>query len=220
MLFVGLAIMALGVSFSIKADLGTSPISSLPYATSVVSGLSVGVTTAIMHGVLILIQIAILRRDYDPFQLLQIPTSLFFSAAIDVAGLALQGVTHASYLQQWGLCIVGILLVGVGVALEVASGTVTVPGEGTVLAICKKAPIKFSTMKICFDLTLVVLAVITGLVFVGALVGVREGTLAAALCVGLVARQAQRPIRWLQNRCFVSERVMHEAPATDLRAGK
>lgn len=37
----GLAIMAFGVAFSIKADLGTSPISSVPYAVSLFTSFTV-----------------------------------------------------------------------------------------------------------------------------------------------------------------------------------
>ena len=50
LLAIGLILMALGVALSIKADLGTSPISSLPYVTSLMSSLSVGTTTIIMNG--------------------------------------------------------------------------------------------------------------------------------------------------------------------------
>lgn len=45
-LCLGLIIMAFGVAFSIQAALGTSPISSVPYVTSAISGLSVGTTTS------------------------------------------------------------------------------------------------------------------------------------------------------------------------------
>jgi len=39
---IGLFFLALGVSFSIQADLGVSPVSSLAYAFALASGLSVG----------------------------------------------------------------------------------------------------------------------------------------------------------------------------------
>lgn len=58
-LCAGLVIMAFGVAFSIKAALGTSPISSVPYVTARISGLSVGTTTIIMNFLFVLIQIAI-----------------------------------------------------------------------------------------------------------------------------------------------------------------
>ena len=107
LLCAGLAIMAFGVAFSIKASLGTSPISSVPYVVS----------------------------------------------------------------------------------LEVKAGVVVLAGEGAVLAICKVLPVKFGYMKVGFDVTLVVTACILSLVFTGRLQGVREGTVAAALMVGLIAKQ-------------------------------
>ena len=84
-LCLGLITMAFGVAFSIKAGLGTSPISSVPYVTSEISGLSVGTTTIIMNFIFVLIQIAILRRQYDWFQVLQFPAAILFGFTIDVA---------------------------------------------------------------------------------------------------------------------------------------
>ena len=78
-LCIGLAVMALGVAFSIRGALGTSSISSVPYVTSTLSGLSVGTTTIIMNVIFVLIQIVILRKKFEWFQLLQIPAS-FYSA--------------------------------------------------------------------------------------------------------------------------------------------
>lgn len=49
LLLIGLTIMSFGIAFSIKAALGTSPISSLPYVVSLFTPLSVGTATIIMH---------------------------------------------------------------------------------------------------------------------------------------------------------------------------
>ena len=70
LLGLGLLITAFGIAFSIQAGLGTSPISSLPYVVSLLTPLSVGTATICLHGVLILLQLLILRRRYDPVQLL------------------------------------------------------------------------------------------------------------------------------------------------------
>ena len=191
-LCLGLMIMAFGVAFSIKADLGTSPISSLPYATGEISGLSVGTTTIIMNFLFVAIQIAILRRNYDPFQLLQLPAAVLFGTAIDLADDLLQPVTYGSYVQQWLLCLIGILLVALGISVEVMARLVTTAGEGIVLAVCQVAPIRFGNMKVLFDVTLVSLSILLALLFLGRLSGVREGTIAAALLVGQVTKQTNR----------------------------
>ncbi len=154
LLCAGLAIMAFGVAFSIKASLGTSPISSVPYVVSLFALLTV-----------------------------------LFGYLTDFGVWAVRGIQCDTYWQQWIVCLIGILLVAAGVSLEVKAGVVVLAGEGVVLAICKVLPVKFGYMKVGFDVTLVVTACILSLVFTGRLQGVREGTVAAVLMVGLIAKQ-------------------------------
>lgn len=198
LLLIGLAIMAFGVAFSIKASLGTSPISSVPYVVSLFTPLTVGTATITMHCVFILLQILILRKDYHPIQLMQLPVAFFFGYLTDFGVWAVQGITCNTYWQQWMVCIIGILLVAVGVSFEVKAGVVVLAGEGVVLAICRVLPkVKFGYMKVGFDVTLVVIACILSIVFTGRLQGVREGTVAAALLVGLIAKQLGKLLaRW------------------------
>lgn len=190
LLLAGLSIMAFGVAFSIKASLGTSPISSVPYVVSLFAPLTVGTATIVMHCVFILLQILILRRNYHPIQLMQLPVAVFFGYLTDFGVWAVRGIHCSTYWQQWIVCLIGILLVAAGVSLEVKAGVVVLAGEGVVLAICKVLPkIKFGYMKVGFDVTLVVIACILSFTFTGHLQGVREGTAAAALLVGLIAKQ-------------------------------
>ena len=198
LLLVGLSIMAFGVAFSIKASLGTSPISSVPYVVSLFTPLTVGTATITMHCVFILLQILILRKNYHPIQLMQLPVAFFFGYLTDFGVWAVQGISCNTYWQQWIICLIGILLVAVGVSFEVKAGVVVLAGEGVVLAICKVLPkVKFGYMKVGFDVTLVVIACILSIVFTGRLQGVREGTVAAALLVGLIAKQLGKLLaRW------------------------
>ena len=193
-LCLGLVIMSFGVAFSIQAGLGTSPISSLPYTISRIAPITVGTATIAMHGCIILFQILLLRRRYDPIQLMQLPVALLFGVLTDFS------VWVTSYLTQWLLCAAGILLVGLGVSLEVTANVVTLAGEGTVLALCKVFPLKFASTKIGFDVALVASSCALSLIFLGYLAGVREGTVAAALLVGLVAKQFNRPLGRLAER--------------------
>ena len=198
LLLVGLSIMAFGVAFSIKASLGTSPISSVPYVVSLFTPLTVGTATITMHCVFILLQILILRKNYHPIQLMQLPVAFFFGYLTDFGVWAVQGITCNTYWQQWIVCLIGILLVAVGVSFEVKAGVVVLAGEGVVLAICKVLPkVKFGYMKVGFDVTLVVIACVLSIVFTGRLQGVREGTVAAALLVGLIAKRIGKALaRW------------------------
>ena len=198
LLLAGLSIMAFGVAFSIKASLGTSPISSVPFVVSLFTPLTVGTATITMHCVFILMQILILRKDYHLIQLMQLPVAFFFGYLTDFGVWAVHGISCNTYWQQWIVCLIGILLVAVGVSFEVKAGVVVLAGEGVVLAVCKVLPkIKFGYMKVGFDVTLVVIACILSFVFTGHLQGVREGTVAAALLVGLIAKQLGKLLaRW------------------------
>ena len=195
---IGLCIMAFGVAFSIRAELGTSPISSVPYVTAMISGLTVGETTIIVNLLFIVIELILLRRQFGLRQVLQIPTTLLFGSMIDVADLVLQPLSAAHYIQQWALCLTGIVVLALGISVEITANLVTTAGEGLVLAICRSAPIQFSTMKVIFDVTLVCLAIVLSLVYFGRLDGVRERTVAAAILVGLITRHTSRLTKKLE----------------------
>lgn len=76
-------------------------------------------------------------------------------------------------------------------SVEVMANLVTAAGEGIVLAICQVAPVKFSNMKVAFDVTLVCISIALSFIFLGHLDGVREGTIAAVF-VGLITKQTNK----------------------------
>lgn len=86
--------------------------------------------------------------------------------------------------------------------MEVTTRLITTAGEGIVLAICKVAPIKFGNMKMIFDLTLVAISITLSLLFLHHLDSVREGTVAAAVLVGQLARQINKPMGVVEQRCL------------------
>lgn len=195
-LFLGLCIMAFGVAFSIKSDMGTSPISTLPYVTSLVTGLSVGTTTIIMNVFFVLLQILILRKNYKWFQLLQIPAAIVFGLMIDIAETVIINLACPSYFVSCLYCFIGIVLIALGIRFEVEAGLITTAGEGIVLAICEvKKNLKFGNVKICFDLSLVITSLIISLVFLSSVQGIREGTAAAAVFVGLFTKLLKDPVK-------------------------
>lgn len=193
-LFAGLSVTAFGVALSVKAALGTSPVSSLPFVLAAVSGLPLGTTTIFMNILFILLQVALLRRQFPLYQLLQLPASVVFGVMIDAASFVLQPLTCTSYLQQWITCIAGIVLVALGVSMEVTAGIITIANEGIVLTLSKVTGIKFSSLKMAFDISLVCISSLLSLTALGYLTGVREGTVATALCVGLLTRQFKKPL--------------------------
>lgn len=200
LLLAGLAVMALGVALSIKAELGTSPISSVPYVSGLISGLSVGTTTIIVNSLFVLAQILMLRSQYDWYQLLQIPVAIVFGLMIDMFSLLMGDIVLSSYIQQWLFCAAGIIFVALGVSMEVTAELITTAGEGLVLAICQVTSFKFGNVKVAVDVTLVILAAAASLLVLGELAGVREGTAAAAVLVGLLTKQFVKPLNHVKQK--------------------
>ena len=75
-----LFVIAFGTSLSIRANLGSSPISAPPYVLSLIPGMPItmGQIVICMHVVFILTQILLLRRNYELRQLSQILVSFLF----------------------------------------------------------------------------------------------------------------------------------------------
>ena len=187
-LLFGITLVSFGIAFSIKANLGTSPVSSLPYVLSQLLNSTTGIMTICVHIVFVIFQVLILRKDYKIINLLQIPLGVFMGTIVDLAVKVLSFVTYSNYLQQVLLCIVGIILVGIGVAFEVEADIMVLAVEGFALAVAEKKNKKFGDMKMFTDISIVATATILSLLFFKKLSGVREGTIAAAILVGQIAK--------------------------------
>lgn len=192
----GLFIMAFGIALMVKAQLGTSPISSMPYVFSLkFPELSLGTFTILWNLLLILGQILILRRKFQWFQLIQIPLTLVFGAFVDFSKFVLDSLNPQNYLLQAGVLLLGCLVLAFGVSLTVLAGVVMNSGEAFVSAVAQQTKKDFGTVKVFFDSSLVILSVLFSLLFFGAVAGVREGTVAAALLSGFIIRFFNRALR-------------------------
>ncbi len=209
-LLVGLCVMAFGVALSKKAELGASPISSIPFVLEPITGgaLRIGIATTIVNAGIVLLQIVILRGKFKWLNLLQIPVCAAFGYLCQFAEWCIAGISVGGYGQQWLVCAAGIVLVAFGVSMEVTANVMTLAGEGLVLALCQVHPrVKFGTMKVLVDVSLVTIAVVLSFLFLHGLYfkSVREGTAAAALCVGLIARLFSTFMKPLGIRLFGAE---------------
>ena len=82
---LGLFIMALGVTFSVKSALGVSPVTSLGHVTSLITGIDLGVCTFLSYVFYLLIEFLILRQDFKLNMLLQLAAALIFGALVSLA---------------------------------------------------------------------------------------------------------------------------------------
>ena len=190
---VGLFMIAFAIALAIKSNLGTAPLSCVAYVLNLdIPGISVGAFTFLVNMVYILVQLAVLRKRFKLVSLMQVVASVVFGYMIDAGLWALGWIDCSAYWQLWLLVAAGIVLLGIGVAFAVASGAVPLAGEAMVVAVCRVLHSSFPRTKIIFDVCLVVSALTLSFAAAGKIEGVREGTLAAALCVGLTVKAANK----------------------------
>lgn len=191
-LVLGLLFAAMGVSLSVKANLGTSPMGCCPAAASSILSecfgiqLSVGNCMWIMLSIFVLMQIILLRRDFEWAQLLQLVIAYIYGFFNDFTAFLIKNLAINNYLEQWIVCAVSMVFLGFGVFLEVKADLIPLSGEGLILALTKVTKVEFHKMKITVDCTMVALAAISSLILLHRLSGVREGTVAAAVLVGMI----------------------------------
>ena len=199
---VGLFVNSLGVSLITKANLGTSPISSIPYVLSLNFPFTLGNFTIFFSIFLIVLQLIILRKNFKLEHILQIPVSIIFGYFIDLTMILFSWVNPEAYIMKIVYLLIGCLILGVGVYMEVLADVVMLPGESFVRAIVLTWKTNFGTTKICFDVSMSVIAAVLSFVFAGRLDGVREGTVIAALLVGFIARLIGKKLAFLKDMIF------------------
>ena len=199
---VGLFVNSLGVSLITKANLRTSPISSIPYILSLNFPFTLGNFTIFFSIFLIVLQLIILRKNFKLEHILQIPVSIIFGYFIDLTMILFSWVNPEAYIMKIVYLLIGCLILGVGVYMEVLADVVMLPGESFVRAIVLTWKTNFGTTKICFDVSMSVIAAVLSFVFAGRLAGVREGTVIAALLVGFIARLIGKKLAFLKDMIF------------------
>lgn len=208
LLLVSLYVMTFGVAVCVRSMLGSSVISTLPYVFQMagtcipaIPGFTIGQYTYIMNALLVVGQILVLRRQFEPVQLFQLVVGFVFGTLIDVNMLLTAWLVPNILWYKVVAQIAGCTILGMGIAVEVRCGSVTMPGEGFPVAISRVSGVPFPKVKIWTDVSLVVLAVLFSFVFFGAwqwqIVGI--GTLFAMVYVGNVVRVTGKHLGWFDR---------------------
>lgn len=188
----GLFILAQGISFSVIANLGTDAITSPALVASIFSEragvefFTVGRALICIHLILVMVQIAVLRRQYNPIQLLQIAMGLLLGLMLDACMSYTTLLPVPNYAAAIGYTILACIVCAFGIFTYVKADMVPLSAEGLCLALCKRFGWNFSHVKVGLDCSMLVIAVVASLLLFGEIVGVREGSLICACSVGFI----------------------------------
>lgn len=185
----GLFLITLGVAFSIKSDLGSAPVSSIPYAMNLIWAIEIGVATFIFHAFLVAIELLLLRRDFKPKHFLQVFVGVLFGAFTSFSVSLMYFIPPADSL--WVALIMSLLsifFIALGLFFYVPTNIVPLSVEGVTQAIAIVTNKPFSIIKVCFDVMIVASALILSYAFLGNFGSVGIGTILGALFIGTMVK--------------------------------
>lgn len=182
----GIITMMAGTAMVTLAGLGSPPVSAPVWVATLAGGLTFGGWMLLVNVFFVLAQLALLRRNFPRIGWLQIPVLAIGSLSLD-AWMALMGpLTPSTYGGQLFLLFLGIVVLAIGITVEITPNIIYLPGEGLIAAISEVTGVPFSRIKVLSDVVFVTSAVILSLFLFGRVDGVREGTVLAAVFVGIL----------------------------------
>ena len=198
---LGLLILAFGIALAVNSNLGVSPVSSLPYVISQIAGISLGTCTILVYICYILLQMVISRK-FQPALLLQLVFSTIFGWFVDGAKWVLGDFCLPTYFGQLAMLAASIVLIGFSLVLYIDVQLAPMPAEGLVGCLCEKLQKPFSSMKTFVDCSSVLIGAVLSFLFLGKLVGIREGTILTALLVGKTMGYLRKFVGpWIRKLC-------------------
>lgn len=207
---IGLLVISLSIGFITKASLGTPPISSIPYSLSLIfPSLTLGNFTIIYSLILVFLQLVILGREADKISLgLQVIISFVFGYFIDFGLMVLGDFSPDIYWERIVCVLIGCFGLAFGVYLQIVADFTMVPGDGFAYALSVRIKRKpYKVVRVCSDVTMIVIAALIGMVAMGTTGGVREGTVICALLIGTIAGVYFNKLSWLTKRLFPEDEL-------------
>ena len=207
---VGLLVISLSIGFITKASLGTPPISSIPYSLSLIfPSLTLGNFTILYSLLLVFLQLVILGKQADKINLgLQVIISFVFGYFIDFGLMVLGDFSPDIYWERIACVLIGCFGLAFGVYLQIVADFTMVPGDGFAYALSVRIKRKpYRVVRVCSDVTMIVIAALIGMVAMGTPGGVREGTVICALLIGTIAGVYFSRLSWLTRKLFPEDEL-------------
>lgn len=187
---IGLFIASMGVALSTKAGLGTSPVASVPYTVSLMNGaLSFGGWLNVWSVIQISVQVALLRKNCNKIEItIQTILAFVYGYMTNFSCYLIRGINVDGYVFQIMCMLLGCFVLAFGIWVQLLGNVAMLPGEAMNRAISKVSGKRYENIKIFFDVFYIVASAVLGMVFLGGLKGVREGSIIAAVLVGTIIK--------------------------------
>lgn len=183
--------MSMGVAFSIVSTLGTTPISSIAYSLALITNIDIGMTTFVFNAALVFIQFLILKSKFHKRRLLQLINCVLFGYFTNLSLYIVNLIPFdGSAVMAVAYLVLSIFLIAFGIFVYMPANIAPLSGEGCVESIAIVTGWRFSTIKMGFDASMVIISlVMCGLWYTNIFAAVNVGTIISAFMVGFTLRQ-------------------------------
>lgn len=198
--------LALGVTFSVIADFGVAPVSSLAYSITLITKLSLGITVLLANILFIMIQFIISKKFEFVNYLVQLMITFVFSAFIDVTMFLATFLPDANtFFIQLIYLFLSLILIALGIFLYLHSSLTMLPYDNLLPVISKRFNITISKTKVLCDVVTVSSALILSIIFLHSLGSIGIGTIISALTIGrilgvFISRFSKPLLYWINNK--------------------
>jgi len=181
---LGIVLLAFGVVLAVKANLGITVSTSLPYVFSLrFDHITLGTFNYVIQGLVFFLMV-LMMRSLQWQHVLCFVTNVIFGYTIDLFGLIMRPLvfeTLASRTIGFGLSVV---VIGFALAFFINSGMPMLPFDMFVRELAKRINKRIGLVKTIFDLTLAAMSLVMSVIFFSGLRGIHIGTLISALTIG------------------------------------
>lgn len=198
-LIVIILINSLGVVLMLYSGSGISAISSVPYAFSLVfPKISLGTWTYIFQGLLVL-SLMIMRKKFVAPYLFSFLVGFAFSEMLDIHEMWINALpTALEYRVVY--FVISYFLICFGIALSNRCGLPIIPTDLFPRELADITKIKYSRIKIGFDVICLAITALMTCIILGHLDGLGIGTILAAFTmgkvIGMIGDQMDRHVRF------------------------
>ena len=179
---LGLILMAFGLVFIKRLQLGISPISSVPDAISMVTPFTLGNVTIAFHVICVIGQIVVNKKPTLRI-LLTLPLAIGFGYLIDLFMFIMDYTIDPMWLRIV-LLVPGVIVSALGVVLIVGADLMLPAPDAFMRTISAVYKLPLSKVKTTGDIIWVSTSIIIDLTCTGSLHSVGLGTVCSALFVG------------------------------------
>lgn len=191
--FAGLFIMTAGIAVSVKSDLGVSPVSSIPYTITCIWGIEMGNATILLHIGLVILQILLLRRNFNWINLLQILVGIVFGKFTTLCNTLVGFLPATDNLAiRLVMSLASAALIAIGIFFYMPANIMPLAGEGATQAVARVTHRPFAQIKVFFDSGMVALSLAACLIALHSFGSVGVGTVIAAFLVGTILGQINK----------------------------